>query len=351
MNNRSTITLAEYLAALYPPWTPGALLAYVKEPFIRRFGYGSGLPKFAETILGLDAAGYDVYLGINSLDGKSVQSRGPHARGTEAEVASVVALVADVDAAGKDGHNYPTQARILEALDAMPLAPSIIVVSGRQEGGLHVYWLLDEPFVVKTDDDRRRIKATSTAWQRLLKAKLHPFDLDSTFDLVRVLRPIGTINHKYGSVVSAMLFEPELRYCPQDFEQHLPKPETKVVTTMPVSIDMSSVTDRARKYVARIPGAVAGQRGHDRTFNVACVLVLGFGLSVDQAFRIFAEWNQTCDPPWSEGELRHKLANADARQDRRGYLLDDRQPFDVSSIIHTSTRPKITHLVLQGATL
>ena len=34
----ATVTLDDYLRALYPPETPGDLLAYVKEPFTRRFG-------------------------------------------------------------------------------------------------------------------------------------------------------------------------------------------------------------------------------------------------------------------------------------------------------------------------
>jgi hypothetical protein len=37
--------------------------------------------------------------------------------------------------------------------------------------------------------------------------------------------------------------------------------------------------DRARAYVAKVPGAVAGQGGHDQTFSVACSLVNGFALN------------------------------------------------------------------------
>jgi hypothetical protein len=162
----------------------------------------------ARQIQNLDAQGLDVYLTVNPLDGRAIRQRGRSTRGTENEVVAVVALVADVDAAGKEGHNYPPQARILQALADMPLPTSIVVVSGRQDGGLHTYWLFREPFVIENDDDRRRIKNLSQCWQRLLKTKLEPYDLDSTFDLVRVLRPIGTTNHKYGSTVSALVFEP-----------------------------------------------------------------------------------------------------------------------------------------------
>ena len=192
----------DYLTALYRPSTPGALLAYAKLPtFTRLIGYPSGLHKFAERMLELDKA-HDVYLTVNTLDSKAIQARGEFARGLETEVAAVVALVADVDAE-KPKHNYPPQSVILNTLADMPLQPSVIVVSGRADGGLHPYWLLAEPFTIRTEADRDRIKRVSKEWQRLLKSKLAPYELDSTFDLVRVLRPIGTTNKKYGSTVSA----------------------------------------------------------------------------------------------------------------------------------------------------
>ena len=67
---------------------------------------------------------------------------------------------------------------------------------------------------------------------------------------------------------------------------------------------------RARGYLARIEGAVSGRGGHNRTFRVACVLVQKFGLTVEQALPLIQLWNQTCEPPWSEKELLHKLQDA-----------------------------------------
>ncbi len=71
-----------------------------------------------------------------------------------------------------------------------------------------------------------------------------------------------------------------------------------------------AVVERARKYVAKIPGAISGSSGHNATFHVACVLVKDFALTQDQAFDVISEWNATCDPPWSEHELRHKIESA-----------------------------------------
>lgn len=67
---------------------------------------------------------------------------------------------------------------------------------------------------------------------------------------------------------------------------------------------------RAHAYLAKLPFAIAGQRGHAATFAAACRLV-EFGLPEADAWQELCEWNQThCEPPWSEPELRHKLADA-----------------------------------------
>jgi hypothetical protein len=68
---------------------------------------------------------------------------------------------------------------------------------------------------------------------------------------------------------------------------------------------------RARAYLACIEGAIAGQRGHDRTMRVAGVLIQKFGLTIAQAWPLFLEWNEQCEPPWTEKELLHKLQDAE----------------------------------------
>lgn len=67
--------------------------------------------------------------------------------------------------------------------------------------------------------------------------------------------------------------------------------------------------ERARKYLAAMPAAVAGQGGHDQTFAAACALVR-FGLGQADAWHLLSEFNSRCLPPWSEGDLRHKLTGA-----------------------------------------
>lgn len=88
------------------------------------------------------------------------------------------------------------------------------------------------------------------------------------------------------------------------------------------------VLERARKYLEKIPPAIDGQGGSKDCFRAACVLVKGFDLGQEEAFAAIQDWNSTCQPPWSEKELRHKIADADRAADTqpRGYLLNDNRP-------------------------
>ena len=79
-----------------------------------------------------------------------------------------------------------------------------------------------------------------------------------------------------------------------------------------------AVIDRALNYAMAVPGAVSGQRGHDKTLWLCCRLLHGFGLSIDKAWPILVQWNETCQPPWSGRDLWRKLEQADLQEDRKG---------------------------------
>jgi len=86
------------------------------------------------------------------------------------------------------------------------------------------------------------------------------------------------------------------------------------------------VLERARRYVARLPGSVSGQGGHDAAFRAACALVHGFALDEAAALGVMREtFNPMCSPPWSERELEHKVRSAAGVGSERppGYLLGE----------------------------
>jgi len=86
----------------------------------------------------------------------------------------------------------------------------------------------------------------------------------------------------------------------------------------------ASLTERAERYLSVCDPAISGAGGHNTTFRLACTLLHGFCLSPPEAFRLLKVYNERCQPPWSDSELRHKIhdaANADAAKGH-GYLLN-----------------------------
>ena len=73
--------------------------------------------------------------------------------------------------------------------------------------------------------------------------------------------------------------------------------------------------DQARSYISKIAPAVSGSNGHDQTYHVAMVLVEGFGLPAADAKPLMLEYSARCCPPWSEREIDHKIASAQAKVD------------------------------------
>lgn len=80
------------------------------------------------------------------------------------------------------------------------------------------------------------------------------------------------------------------------------------------SISRTSLIERARRYVEKMPPAIAGGGGHAQTFRVARRLIADFSLNENDALAILEQYNLRCQPPWSARELKHKLTSAkDAR--------------------------------------
>ncbi len=106
---------------------------------------------------------------------------------------------------------------------------------------------------------------------------------------------------------------------------------TPPATPIPTATPGTDAYTRAVAYVAKMPAAISGQRGHDATFTAARACYTGFALSVEETYRLLRDhYNPRCVPPWSESELRHKAQSAaDTPSDHPcGHLLaprDDRR--------------------------
>jgi hypothetical protein len=107
-----------------------------------------------------------------------------------------------------------------------------------------------------------------------------------------------------------------------------------------------TILERARRYLECCDPAISGAGGHNTTFRVACTLLHGFCLSPTEAFRLLKIYNETCQPPWSDSELRHKILSA-ARVSSpkgRGHLLDTEgdiaSPEGILSLANSAPIPK-----------
>ncbi|HRR32386.1 MAG TPA: phage/plasmid primase, P4 family [Candidatus Sumerlaeia bacterium] len=74
---------------------------------------------------------------------------------------------------------------------------------------------------------------------------------------------------------------------------------------------MVDAMTRARKYLEKFPGAVSGSGGHKQTFKTLASLWYNFGNEItEDHFRILAnDYNQRCQPAWSQKELEHKISD------------------------------------------
>jgi hypothetical protein len=102
---------------------------------------------------------------------------------------------------------------------------------------------------------------------------------------------------------------------------------------------MKTLDERIAAWLAKLPGAISGKRGHDQTFRVACRLYNGFALSEAETLRWLERYNERCKPAWSPRELAHKAQGAAqaTHMNPRGYMLTS--PRDRAKLIkHVAIR-------------
>lgn len=141
---------------------------------------------------------FDAYFGV------CLQGQRQAGRGTADGVSVVPGLWADVDFAekpnpdGKARKVYPPRDVAMAVIGELPIKPTWVVHSG---GGVHCYWLFDQPFEITDEPARERIARVVQGWQGMLKARLLKrggYGLDSTHDFARVLRIPNTIHTRLG---------------------------------------------------------------------------------------------------------------------------------------------------------
>ena len=100
----------------------------------------------------------------------------------------------------------------------------------------------------------------------------------------------------------------------------------------------------AISYLAKVPVAISGQKGHDTAFTGLGKVVRRFALTRDMAEEVVVDWNNRCDPPWSAAELAHKLDSiyADTHDaDDWGQLLTTTTTDDINNPVGDKPKPTL----------
>ena len=230
-----------------------------------------------------NANGWNVYVSVNAVvPGRSRARRA---------IAAVRHVFLEED---RDGP------KLLTRLASRSDLPSVSYVLHSSPGRIHVFW---------------RVQGfTPEGVEALQKRLSRELGTDSAAtSCSQTTRLPGFVNHKreLPYLVTVDYHEPDVVFAPSDLPTVSASARMGTASRARLaSRGHTDLLDRARRYVASVAPAVAGEHGDVRTFRICCRLVRGFALTDPEALSVLMEWNRRCEPPWSERELLEKLRNA-----------------------------------------
>jgi hypothetical protein len=266
-------------------WIAVFLKSYETGRAVQRVGPVSLFlePRLHAWLRAMNARRYNCYVAVNSI------KPGVRAR-TKDSIGAVRHVFLETDENGE---------QLVETIAGRHDLPPPSYTIESSPNRLHVLW--------------RVTGFTTEAVERLQKHLARELGTDpAATPCSQTTRIPGYRNQKRAAthLVTVQYCASERRHTPAAFPMP-PSPPAAAPRPMPVIRSASlSVVDRARRYAARIEPAIAGQHGDLHTFRVCCRIVRGFALSDDEAIAVLTEWNSRCEPPWSDRELRDKIARA-----------------------------------------
>ena len=183
----------------------------------------------------------DIYFGV----GTSSKDFGPSKRCPQNAISGIPGFYVDIDVKDSKAHKskkYPES--LGEALSLVlghNFDPTVIINSGY---GLHCYWLFEEMWMFENDVDRFSAKMMSKRMNNMIKNRALSIDrdIDSIFDLSRILRPPGSFNCKKKKPVEVKIHTIDgRRYTPQFIDDNISKEPT------PDSFELSPPPDQIQK--------------------------------------------------------------------------------------------------------
>ena len=284
----SDATPVHFLRAVFDPddWVAVFLKSYVDGRVVQRVAsavWAAGDPVQA-WLRAMNAHRFNVYVSVNALH-PGCRSR------TRGSIASVRHVFLEAD---RDGDV------VLAAIARRPDLPEPSYILHSSPNRVHVFW--------------RVAGFSADGVERLQKRLAAELGTDpAATPVTQNTRLPGFFNYKHAEryMVSIEYRDTDRVFGPADFPQVVPpEPRSTHVEWLPGKAGRLVALERARRYLARVPPAIAGQHGDVHTFRVCCRITRGFALGDDEALGVLAMWNERCQPPWSAAELRDKLQRA-----------------------------------------
>lgn len=279
----------QFLRTAYEPddWVAVFLKSYESGRVAQRIGPLSLVSdsRFQAWLRWRNLSRWNIFISVNAIaPGRRSRTRG--------SVRAVRHVFLDAD------QNGP---KVLAAIDEHRDLPPVSYVLHSSPSRIHVFW-------------RARDFSCEQA-ERLQRHLARELGTDpAATPCTQTTRLAGFFNYKpqYPTppLVRLEYRNGEALYTPDDFPTPAAPPSIHTDRRLRHRFVIGDRIKRARRYLAAVPPAVAGQHGDVHTFRVCCRLVRGFDLSDADAMSVLAEWNASCEPPWTDPELRDKLARA-----------------------------------------
>jgi hypothetical protein len=288
MANLNGHSPVQFIRTLFQPtdWVAIFLKSYERGDVAQRVGsvFWVQSDRFQRWLQAMNTEKYNVFISVNAI------AAGRRCRTRDA-IGAVrhVFLDADSDASA-----------VLCRIDARRDLPSPSYILHSSPNHIHVFWR-----VSGFDPD---------AVERLQKQLARELQTDpAATPVTQNTRLPGFFNHKRAQphLVTIDYRDVHVQYGPEDFPmvQEIDPCPRRLGPNKSWDFDLPTI-ERAKRYLASVPPAIAGQHGDVHTFRVCCRLVRGFALDDDHALHALSEWNTRCVPPWSPAELLDKIHRA-----------------------------------------
>jgi hypothetical protein len=276
-----------FVRTLFEPtdWVAIFLKSYGTGQVAQRVGSVSWVQTrpFQRWLRAMNARMFNVFVSVNAI------AAGRRSRTRDA-IATIRHVFLDAD------HDGPGVLARVTARNDLP-RPSYVLHSSPDH--VHIFW--------------RVVGFEHALAERLQKQLARELQTDAAATPVtQNTRLPGFFNHKRADphLVTVEYLDVKTRYGPTDFPRPAESLSWKASPRLLSARLDGPAIERAKRYLASVPAAIAGQHGDVHTFRVCCRLIRGFALTEDQALAALAEWNVRCQPPWSPRELLDKLRRA-----------------------------------------